>query len=78
MAAPLKASICFLLGKIEIDVSTVVKITCKSLSKHIFRPFAAHLEGLLADMPLAATQVQPDPLQPKPTLATKRCEYCRK
>eukprot|EP00964_Phaeocystis_antarctica_P039097 scaffold22363_cov48-Phaeocystis_antarctica.AAC.1 len=23
-------------------------------------------------MPLAATQVQPDPLQPKPTLATKR------
>ena len=24
-----------------------MKITCKSLSKHIFRPFAAHLEGLL-------------------------------
>ena len=30
-----------------------------------------------ADMPLAAIQVQPDPLQPKPTLAAERCEYCR-
>ena len=31
----------------------------------------------VSDMPLAAIQVQPDPLQPKPTLAAERCEYCR-
>ena len=29
------------------------------------------------DMPLAAIQVQPNSLQPKPTLAAERCEYCR-
>ena len=39
--------------------------------------FSAEPDCTTPDMPLAAIQVQPDPLQPKPTLAAERCEYCR-